>query len=375
MTIKKKRIGVVFGGRSGEHEVSLNSAASALQYLDREKYEVIPIAITEQGNWLWGVEPEKLLQARKDPALGESQADTSAVAVKAGSDAPQSLIDLQSGNPLSSVEALDVFFPILHGPHGEDGTIQGLFEMANVPYVGCGVLGSAIGMDKEIMKKIFHMAGLPLVASLTFKHHSWERNPEDVLDTIEQRLPYPCFVKPANLGSSVGVNKARDRAELERAVKLAFSYDRKIVVEQGHAVREFSCAVLGNDEPQVSVVGEVLHGSDFNSYEAKYVNHTAQFDIPATHIPDEQAQELRAMALRAYKALDLNGMARVDFFLDTDTNTYYINEVNTMPGFEKTSLYPQLWAVSGLSYPQLLDRLIQLAQERYAEKQQRRYSR
>jgi len=371
----KKRIGVVFGGRSGEHEVSLASAASVLKHLNREIYEIIPIAITRQGTWLWGIEPQQLIQARSDPALARTLTNAPTVTLRTGGTGPQRLIDIQSGEPLPSDGVLDVFFPILHGPNGEDGTIQGRFEIANVPYVGCGVLASAIGMDKEIMKKIFHMTGLPIVDSLSFKRHVWERAPEDVLDAIEQRLPYPCFVKPANLGSSVGVNKARDRAELENAARLAFAYDRKIIVEQGLAVREFSCAVLGNDDPEVSVVGEILPGSEFSDYDDKYINHTIQFDIPASRIPADQAQELRTMALRAYQALDLNGLARVDFFLDKATGTYYINEVNTLPGFTEMSLYPRLWAASGLAYPQLLDRLIKLALERYAAQQQRQFSR
>jgi D-alanine-D-alanine ligase len=371
----KTRIGVVFGGRSGEHEVSLASAASVLGHLNREIYDIFPIAITRQGTWYWGIEPQQLIDARSDPALNGTLTNAPAVTFRIDGAGSQPLIDIQSGKPLPGDGKLDVFFPILHGPNGEDGTIQGLFEMANVPYVGCGVLASAIGMDKEIMKKVFQMTGLPVVDSLSFKRIAWEREPEDVLNAIEQHLPYPYFVKPANLGSSIGVSKARDRAELQNSVRFAFEYDRKIIVEQGLAVREFSCAVLGNDEPEVSVVGEILPGSEFSDYNDKYINHTIQFDIPASRIPSGQVLELRAMALCAYKALDLSGLARVDFFLDTATDTYYINEVNTLPGFTEMSLYPRLWAASGLPYPQLLDRLIELALERYAEQQQRRFSR
>jgi D-alanine-D-alanine ligase len=373
--VAKKRIGLIFGGRSGEHEVSLASAASVLENLDREAYEVIPILITQQGTWHWGVEPRQLIQAKGDRALSEILTNAPAVMLGVGSSDPHVLVPVQSAFPLPADGQLDVFFPVLHGPNGEDGTIQGLFEMANVPYVGCGVLASAIGMDKEIMKKIFQMAGLPIVNSLTFKRHIWERTPEEVLHTIEHHLPYPCFVKPANLGSSIGVNKARDREELQHWVQLAFTYDRKIVVEQGLAAREFSCAVLGGDEVEVSVVGEILPGSEFSDYEDKYINHTIQFDIPTSRIPQDQAQELRAMALRAYQALDLNGLARVDFFLDKATGKYYINEVNTMPGFTAMSLYPRLWAASGLPYRLLLDRLIDLALKRYTEQQHRRFSR
>ncbi|HTK07415.1 MAG TPA: D-alanine--D-alanine ligase family protein [Ktedonobacteraceae bacterium] len=371
---EKKRVGVVFGGRSGEHEVSLASAASVLENLNREAYEIIPIAITQQGTWLWGVEPRQLIQAKNDPALYEELQHNPAVTLQIGGSGPKRLIPIQSAEPLAQDGKLDVLFPVLHGPNGEDGTIQGLFEMADVPYVGCGVLASAIGMDKEIMKRIFLMADLPIVDSLTFKRHAWERAPEEILEAIEQGLPYPCFVKPANLGSSVGVNKARDREELQNAVQLAFSYDRKIIVEQGLDVREFSCAVLGNDEPKASVVGEILPGSEFSDYNDKYINHTIRFDIPASQIPGEQALALQSMALKAYQALDLNGLARVDFFLDKVSGNYFINEVNTLPGFTDMSLYPRLWAASGLSYQRLLDTLIELALERYADQQQRRFS-
>lgn len=371
---EKKRVGVVFGGRSGEHEVSLNSAVSVLENLNREAYEVIPIAITQQGTWLWGVEPQQLLQAKNNPALHEALQHAPAVTLQIGGTGPQRLIPIQSTESLAHDGRLDVLFPVLHGPNGEDGTIQGLFEMANVPYVGCGVLASAIGMDKDIMKRIFLMADLPIVASLTFKRHAWERAPEDVLDSIEQSLPYPCFVKPANLGSSVGVNKARDREELQNAVQIAFTYDRKIIVEQGLDAREFSCAVLGNDEPKASLVGEVLPGSEFSDYNDKYINHTIRFDIPASQIPSEQALALQNMALKAYQALDLTGLARVDFFLDKASGKYFINEVNTLPGFTDMSLYPRLWAASGLPYQQLLDTLIELALKRIADQQQRRFS-
>lgn len=364
---QKLRIGVVFGGRSGEHEVSLKSAASVVQYLDPDKYEIIPIAIDRAGTWLLGVEPQKWLLA------DATSTPQKASVVSLTTDPHLRGVIPTRGAP--ALTSLDVIFPVLHGTYGEDGTIQGLFEMANVPYVGCGVLGSAVGMDKEIMKALFRSADLPILETLAFLRTLWERDPDRVLDTIEQHLHYPCFVKPANLGSSVGVNKAHNRAELTSALALAAEYDRKMVVEQGIDCREFSCAIMGNDEPLASVVGEIIAGSEFSDYDDKYINHTIRFEIPAAHITNEDAQSLRTMALTAYQTLDLNGLARVDFFLDKKTNQYYINEVNTLPGFTEMSLYPKLWAASGIEYTQLLDRLIEFALERYRERQGMRVTR
>ena len=366
---QKLRIGVVFGGRSGEHEVSLKSAASVIQYLDPDKYEVIPIAIDRAGTWLLGVEPQQWLQA------DASSVAAAAPVVSLTTDPHvHGLIPTRGAPSVVMPSSLDVVFPVLHGPYGEDGTIQGLFEMANVPYVGCGVLGSAVGMDKEIMKALFRSADLPIIETLAFLRSLWGRDPDRVLDAVEQRLHYPCFVKPANLGSSVGVKKASNRAELTSALTLAAEYDRKLIVEQGIDCREFSCAVMGNDEPLASVVGEIIAGADFSDYDDKYINHTIRFEIPA-HISNEDVQFLRTMALTAYKTLDLNGLARVDFFLDKKTNQYYINEVNTLPGFTAMSLYPKLWAASGIEYAQLLDRLIEFALQRYEERQGMRVTR
>jgi D-alanine-D-alanine ligase len=366
---QKLRIGVVFGGRSGEHEVSLNSAASVIKHLDPDKYEVIPIAIDRAGTWLLGVDPQQWLPADATPA------PSTAPVVSLTTDPHLRGLIPTRGTPSLMVPAnLDVIFPVLHGTYGEDGTIQGLFEMANMPYVGCGVLGSAVGMDKEIMKALFRSADLPIIETLTFLRTMWERHPDRVLDTVEQRLHYPCFVKPANLGSSVGVNKANNRAELTSALALAAEYDRKIIIEQGIDCREFSCAVMGNDKPLASVVGEIIAGSEFSDYNDKYINHTIRFEIPA-HISSEDAQFLCTKALAAYQTLDLNGLARVDFFLDKKTNQYYINEVNTLPGFTEMSLYPKLWAASGIEYTQLLDRLIEFALQRYRERQGMRVTR
>jgi D-alanine-D-alanine ligase len=370
MTQKKLRIGVVFGGRSCEHEVSLASATSVMANLDRNKYDIVPIAITKKGAWLLGVEPAQL-QAAESGANQDASVENATAVTLTIDPRLRRLIPVQSSEASSLDGVLNVIFPVLHGPYGEDGTLQGLLDMANLPYVGCGVLGSALGMDKEKMKQMFRAVGLPVVDSLSYRRSEWERAPEAILDAIEQRLNYPCFVKPANLGSSVGVNKARNRAELEHALQVATEYDHKIIIERGLNCREFSCAVLGNDTPSVSVLGEMIPGNEFSDYNDKYINHKLRFIIPS-EIAQATADEVRHQAVQAYLALDLEGLARVDFFLDQETGQFYINEVNTMPGFTQISLYPKLWAASGLPYPQLLDRLIELALERYEYRQRNR---
>lgn len=371
MTDKKLRIGLVFGGRSGEHEVSLASARSVMANLDREKYDVVPIGITKEGSWLLGTKPARLIAAEQ--SVGEEADDsteTTAVTLT-GDPRLRRLIPVQGGEKLRDNGALDVIFPVLHGTYGEDGTLQGLLEMANVPYVGCGVLGAALGMDKEKMKIVFQAIGLPNVDYLVYRRNEWERSPESIMDAIEQRLDYPCFVKPVNLGSSVGINKAHDRVELAHAMLVAAEYDRKIIIEHGINCREFECAVLGNDEPIVSVVGEVVASNEFYDYNAKYLDNQSQVIIPA-NIPQATAEEIRRQAIKAFLALDLSGLARVDFFLEKETGQVYINEVNTLPGFTEISMYPKLWEASGLPYPQLLDRLIELAIERHEDKQRNR---
>ena len=374
MTDKKLRIGLVFGGRSGEHEVSLASARSVMANLDREKYDVVPIGITKEGSWLLGTEPAHLMAAEQ--SVGEEADDgtqTTAVTLT-GDPRLRRLIPVQGGEKLRDNGALDVIFPVLHGTYGEDGTLQGLLEMANVPYVGCGVLGAALGMDKEKMKIVFQAIGLPNVDYLVYRRNEWERSPEPIMDAIEQRLGYPCFVKPVNLGSSVGINKAHDQGELEHAMHVAAEYDRKIIVERGINCRELECAVLGNDEPIASVVGEIVAGNEFYDYNAKYLDNTSQVIIPAD-LPAATAAEVRRQAILAFTALDLSGLARVDFFLEKESGQVYINEVNTMPGFTQISMYPKLWEASGLPYTQLLDRLIELALERYDDKQRNRTNR
>lgn len=369
---KKIRIGLVFGGRSGEHEVSLASANSVMSNLDPDIYEVVPIGITKEGSWLLGTEPAKLIAAAQSVDQQAGLEETTAVTLT-GDPRLQRLIPIQSGEQLGNRGALDVIFPVLHGTYGEDGTLQGLLEMANVPYVGCGVLGAALGMDKEKMKIIFHAIGLPIVEYLVCRRHEWERSPETVMNAIEQSLGYPCFVKPVNLGSSVGINKAHDRHELEYAFKVAAAYDCKIIIERGINCREVECAVLGNDEPIVSVVGEVIASNEFYDYRAKYIDNLSQIIIPA-NIAQATAEEVRRQAVQAFLALDLSGLARVDFFIEKETNKVYLNEVNTLPGFTQISMYPKLWEASGLPYAQLLDRLIELAIERYTDKQRNRTS-
>ena len=375
MTRKKKiRVGLVFGGRSGEHEVSLASATSVMANLDKEKYDVVPIGITREGAWLLGTEPARLMAA--DQYVGEEtgeNVETTAVTLT-GDPRLRRLIPIEGSEELSDDGTLDVIFPVLHGTYGEDGTLQGMLEMANVPYVGCGVLGAALGMDKEKMKIIFQAVGLSNVDYLVYRRNEWERSPEAIIEAIEQRLGYPCFVKPVNLGSSVGINKAHDRTELEHAMHVAAEYDRKIIIEHGINCREFECSVLGNDEPIASMIGEVVASNEFYDYNAKYLDNKSEVIIPA-QIPQAVSEEIRRQAIKAFIALDLSGLARVDFFMERETGHIYINEVNTMPGFTQISMYPKLWEASGLSYAELLDRLIELAIERYDDKQRNRTSR
>ena len=375
MARKKLRIGLIFGGRSGEHEVSLASATSVMANLDREKYEVVPIGITKEGGWLLGTEPARLMAAEQHINHTENtETETTTAVTLTGDPRMRRLIPLESGEQLQDNGALDVIFPVLHGTYGEDGTLQGLLDMADVPYVGCGVLGSALGMDKEKMKMVFQAVGLPSVDYLVYRRNEWERSPTTIMDAIEQRLGYPCFVKPVNLGSSVGINKAHDRAELEHAINVAAEYDRKIIIDRGINCRELECAVLGNDEPLASVVGEVIASNEFYDYHAKYLDNKSQVIIPAD-IPQATAEEVRRQAVTAFLALDLSGLARVDFFLEKESGQVYINEVNTMPGFTQISMYPKLWEASGLTYAQLLDRLVELAIERHQDKQRNRTSR
>jgi D-alanine-D-alanine ligase len=344
--MKKIRVGVVFGGRSGEHEVSLRSAESILKSIDRSKYDVVPIGITPEGRWLSSKNALALLPAK---------------------DAIQKT--LTAGEPITlpaepvAKGIVDVIFPVLHGTYGEDGTIQGLLDLANLPYVGAGVLGSAVGMDKDVMKRLLRDGGLPIV-------DYWSLRKSEIESFVEKKfkdLPYPVFVKPANLGSSVGISKVHGPEELRKALDAAAEYDRKIVVEQGVNAREIEISVLGNDDPIASVPGEIIPSREFYDYEAKYLDEDSRLIIPAV-LAEAAVKEAQQLAISAFRVLECSGMARVDLFLDNDTGKFYVNEINTLPGFTTISMYPKLWEASGIPYSELIDRLIGLAIERHAEK-------
>jgi len=383
---KKLRVGILFGGRSGEHEVSLLSAASVLRAIDRSKFDVTPIGITKEGRWLAAANANHLLNgdvsavARRLRA-GDPEATPGAKLLHEG------IPTLFAPEPRSSdasnqnqEKAIDVVFPVLHGTFGEDGTIQGLFELAGIAYVGSGVLGSAAGMDKDVMKRLFVEARLPIVKHVTLLRPEWEKNPRKAIAKVERALRYPVFVKPANLGSSVGISKAHDRKELGPALALAAKYDRKLVVEEGVGgkktrAREFEVAVLGNDDPKASVVGEIVPGKEFYDYEAKYLSEGSVPVIPAP-LSRAESKKIREMAVAAFRACDLSGLARVDFLMEPGgKQRIFVNEVNTMPGFTQISMYPKLWEASGLSYTDLITRLIELSLERQAEKNKTTYSR
>ena len=404
---KKQRVGILFGGRSGEHEVSLLSAASVLKAIDRSHYDVVPIGITKQGRWVVSKDAERLLAGdyadsgstalrAGDPqhtvpaaVLAKGQGVIVPPVPSASGDGGGTLVPFEREastlSPAQDVLQLDVVFPVLHGTFGEDGTMQGLFELAGLAYVGSGVLGSATGMDKEVMKRLFLAAGLPITRHVTFLRREWEKSSRKIVARLEATLKYPLFVKPANLGSSVGISKAHDRKELSPAIELAASFDRKIVVEQAVGgrgnrskmgkARELEVAVLGNDEPVASVVGEIVPGKEFYDYEAKYLSEGSIPIIPAK-LSKKQSDQVRSMALDAFRACDCAGLARVDFLLEAgETGRLYLNEINTMPGFTSISMYPKLWEASGIKYRDLISRLISLAMERKAEQEQISYSR
>jgi D-alanine-D-alanine ligase len=382
--VKRLRVGVLYGGRSGEHEVSLASAASVFAHLDRTRYEPVPIRIEKDGRWTLADKPPQTMiagdvieQARIDAArpvrdgrevhfVARPSQDTILAIQRSGA--------TRDTAPTVTGLALDVIFPMLHGPYGEDGTMQGLLELANVPYVGAGVLASAVGMDKGIMKVLFAARGLPVCPYRVILRHEWERDPDAIERMLADALGYPMFVKPANLGSSVGISKARSAPELREALTLAGSFDRKIVIEAAVPdAREIECAVLGNDQPEASTAGEVIPSREFYDYEAKYIDEGSKVIIPAELLPGTLA-EIRRLSIEAFKAIDGAGMARVDFLLSRRDQSIYVNEVNTIPGFTTISMYAKLWEASGLGYRALLDRLIQLALARHAEKQQLRTS-
>lgn len=358
---EKTRVYLIFGGRSGEHEVSLMSAKNVLDALDKNKYDVVPIGITKEGRWLLCRDAQRALTEGIEAAGGIP------VALLSDPTRPE-LVAADGSSVLSAAPGSAVFFPVLHGTYGEDGTIQGLLEMANVPYVGCGVLASAAGMDKGVSKMLFQQAGLTVAPYHIYLRRDWEQNPEAVLDDAEQRFGrYPLFVKPANLGSSVGISKARSREELAAGFAEAARFDRRLIVEVGIDAREIEVAVLGNDDPAASLPGEVVPGHEFYDYQDKYYDDRSYTLIPAD-LPPEVTAEIRRQAVVAFKAIDGAGMARCDFFVERNTNRIFINELNTIPGFTRISMYPKLWAASGISYSELCDRLIALALERHADK-------
>ena len=362
--MKKLRVAVLFGGRSGEHDVSLMSARSVLAALDAERYEVVQVGITLDGNWLTGANTLDAFEKKDFSSLVSVIPPTEPAS-------RSSLFTIHStklGNKLETLSGVDVFFPVLHGPFGEDGTMQGLFELADAAYVGAGVAGSSVGMDKGIFKDIMRANGIPIVDSLLVLRTEIENDMNAVIEKIEKMGAYPFFAKPANLGSSVGISKCNSRSDLNEGLMEAARFDRRIVVERGVGnVREIEVSVLGNEDPQTSVCGEVLPSREFYSYESKYVDGTSGLIIPS-QLPVEVSDKIREYAVRAYKAIDCAGMARADFFVDGDTNQIYLNELNTIPGFTSISMYPKLWQASGLMYPQLVDRLIELALERKAQR-------
>jgi D-alanine-D-alanine ligase len=399
--MKKLRVGILFGGRSGEHEISLLSAASVFKAINQDKYEVVPIGITKDGRWLTASDAERLLagsfadknvRATHVLRAGDPEATPSAAVLQNGEAVVVPPEPHKSGTGLTPFQSdaptrraadrainVDIIFPVLHGTFGEDGTIQGLLELADIPYVGAGVLGSAAGMDKDIMKSLFRAAGLPIVKHVTVLRGDWDSQPKKVQKLVESKLKYPVFVKPANLGSSVGISKARDRKELGPAIDEAAKFDRKIVIEEGvggkkNKAREIECSVLGNDKPLASVPGEIVPGAEFYDYTAKYLDEGSQLIIPAK-LTKAEKKKVQELAVAGFRAVDCSGLARLDFLMDPKSRKIYLNEINTMPGFTSISMYPKLWAASGVGYPELIERLIELGMERHAEKKKNQYSR
>ena len=366
--MRRLRIGVLFGGRSTEHEVSILSAQSIIAAMDPDRFEVVPLYIDKSGRWLFGGSLKRLIgddAARQYVYLPPDPTQHSLVHARNGTESLSPLVGVGRGGGLPE---LDVIFPVFHGLNGEDGTIQGVLELANIPYVGAGVLGSALGLDKVYMKRAFAAVGLPIVDYIAITRRRYEEDPDAFIKLVEERIGYPRFSKFANSGSSVGTTKAHDRAELAAGLRLAATFDRKILVERAVDARELEVSVLGNDEPKASVVGEVVPAHEFYDYEAKYLDEGSRLLIPAP-IDAGVAEKVRAMAIEAFQAVDAAGMARVDFFLERTTGRIVLNELNTIPGFTRISMYPKLWEASGLAYPKLIERLVELAIERFNDKQ------
>ncbi|MEW6058312.1 MAG: D-alanine--D-alanine ligase [Bdellovibrionota bacterium] len=371
--MKKLKVAILFGGKSGEHEVSIVSALSIYKALDKSKYEATLVGIDKTGRWLLP-DQARLLAQSSNPRLvklNEIKETVSLLPFPAEQNLVPVAAERGSSTPSrsSSGHQFDVILPILHGTYGEDGTVQGLLELANMPYVGSGVLGSAIGMDKELAKRVLRDAGIPVVPFMTVRKADFKANMAAILAEAQRKFGFPYFVKPANMGSSVGVNKVKNESEARKKFEDAFSYDTKILVEQAVDARELECSVLGNEKPEASIVGEIIPHHEFYTYEAKYIDgNGADLCIPAKDLSKDTSDRIRSIAVEAFKALECAGMARVDFFLDRQTAKIYLNEINTIPGFTQISMYPKLWEASGLSYPKLLDRLIELALERHQEK-------
>jgi D-alanine-D-alanine ligase len=373
--VKRLRVGVLFGGRSTEHEVSILSAQSIIAAMDPQRFEAVPLYIDKEGRWLTGDSLKRLISdeaKRKYVYLPPDPTQHSLVPADDGREAPssqpQKVRSPSGGGQGGGIPPLDVVFPVFHGLNGEDGTIQGVLELANLPYVGAGVLGSALGLDKIYMKRAFAAAGLPVVDYLPTTRRQYERDPDAFIALVQERIGYPCFTKFANSGSSVGTTKAHNRAELVEGLRLASTFDRKLLVERAVDARELEISVLGNDEPEASVVGEVVPAHEFYDYDAKYLDEGSRLLIPAP-IDVAVAQEARGMAVRAFQAVDAAGMARVDFFMERTTGRLVVNELNTIPGFTRISMYPKLWEASGLPYPRLIERLVELAIERFNDRQ------
>ena len=364
--MSKINVMVVFGGRSGEHEVSLMSATSVLRAMNKEKYNITTVGITKKGIW-------KLYRGSIDKIQsGEWEGIADNWAKENNFSTNISVLPSEEGNGIinfedGKTEKIDVVFPVLHGPFGEDGTIQGLFEMMNIPYVGTGVLASSLAMDKAMSKKLFELEGIPQAKYHAFLVKEYKENENEVLDIIEEKFTYPVFVKPANMGSSVGITKVHNREQLEKAIELAAKYDRKIVVEEGINGREIECSVLGNDEPIASLPAEIIPSAEFYDYNDKYFAGTSKFEIPA-NLPEDVIEGIRSLSVKVYKLLDCSGLSRVDCFIERDSNRILLNEVNTMPGFTQISMYPKMWEATGIEYEELIDRLIELAIERFNER-------
>jgi D-alanine-D-alanine ligase len=365
----KKKIGIVFGGKSGEHEVSIVSAMNIYAGLDKKKYDVTLIGIDKTGRWLLPDQAAILAQS-KNPRLIALNTQNASVSV-VPFESKQQLVPMAGSGPMPANVSthFDVIFPVLHGTYGEDGTIQGLLELANIPYVGSGVLGSSIGMDKDVAKRLYAAAGIPVVPFLVAHRHEFKNNAQKIIDQAVKQFGFPFFVKPANMGSSVGVNKVKSADDVMAKFKDAFLYDRKVLIEKAIDARELEVSVLGNFEPKTSIVGEIIPQHEFYSYEAKYMDENgALLDIPAKNISESAVKQIQNYAVTAFRAIECRGMARVDFFMDRKTGELYLNEINTIPGFTNISMYPKMWNASGLSYEKLLDTLIELAIENHQDK-------